>query len=231
MNTFQIIRPLHAGIKCSMQTKKMVLFLLLIIALCILSYYFIDRQLVWWLVSHHSRDFYLLKIIANQIPNIVGAFVFFFYIYLAISLYKYSLNETNTKLVVMCNSIVIAIFLKDVLKLVFGRFWTSTFTCNNPSLIDNNVYGFNWFNQEHAFASFPSGHATLIFSFSTSMWFLFPTLRWVWSLLAAMVAMGQISMYYHFVSDVLAGAALGGLVAIYNYHYWLRSKHNQLISC
>ena len=56
------------------------------------------------------------------------------------------------------------------------------------------------------------------------MWFLFPTLRWLWSILAAMVVIGQLTLYYHFFSDVLAGAALGSVVAICNYRYWVQSQ-------
>ena len=174
-----------------MQSKKIILFLLLIIVLCTLSYYFVDQQLVWLLARHHSRDVYIFKIMANQIPNVVGAFVFLIYVFFAICFHT-NLGKTYKKLLVMCNAIVTAIFLKDVLKPVFGRYWSATFICNNPSLIDNHVYGFNWFNEGTAFASFPSGHATLIFAFSISMWLLFPTGRWLWGLLAIMVVIGQI---------------------------------------
>jgi membrane-associated phospholipid phosphatase len=47
------------------------------------------------------------------------------------------------------------------------------------------------------------------------MWFLFPKLRWLWFLLAFLVVVGQIGMYYHFLSDVIAGALLGSLVGFY----------------
>lgn len=210
----------------NMQRKKIALYLLSVTLLCLFCYYFIDRQLVWFLANHHSRDLFVLKIMANHIPNVIGSIVFLFYIYLAFHIEKDLLNQTETKLLVMCNSIVVSIFLKDILKWVFGRSWASTFICNNPSLIDNHVYGFHWFHQDTAFQSFPSGHTTLIFSFTTSMWFLFPTLRWIWSLLALMVVMGQLGLYYHFVSDVIAGAALGGFVAICNYRYWVRHKNH-----
>ena len=164
--------------------------------LCTFSYYFIDRQLVQFLVDSHSRNLYSLNIMANQIPNAIGGFVFLFYIYVAIRLGKSTLGKTSSKLVVMCNSIVITVFLKDILKFLFGRYWIATFNCNNPSLIGNHVYGFNWFTHGTAFESFPSGHAAFIFSFSTSMWLLFPSLRWIWSLLAGLVVIGQMGMYY-----------------------------------
>ena len=97
---------------------------------------------------------------------------------------------------------------------MFGRYWPATFTCHNPSLIDNHVYGFNWFNTGAAYASFPSGHATFIFSFAAVLWSVFPKLRWLACLLCLLVISGQIVMYYHFVSDIIAGAILGTLVGI-----------------
>lgn len=203
-----------------MQTKKTVLFLLLTTLLCVLSYYYIDRQLVWFLDKHHSHHLYILHILANQITLVIGIAVCLFYVYIAIRLNGATLSTTEKKLAVVCNSIVTAVFLKNILKTVFARYWPSTFICNNPSLIENHVYGFNWFHKDVRLTSFPSGHASFIFSCSVSLWLLFPRLRWLWSLLTAMVMIGQIGMYYHFVSDVIAGAALGGLVAIYHYRFW-----------
>lgn len=200
------------------------ILLLLVITLITLSYYFIDRQLVWFLVAHQSPHFWILKIMANDITMIIAAFIFLFYIYFAIQFEKNKLNQTIQKLVVMCNAVVISIFLKDILKIVFGRYWPATFTCNNPSLVNNDTYGFHFFTSGHAFESFPSGHASLIASFSSSMWFLFPSLRWLWGLLATMVVIAQAGMYYHFISDILAGAALGSVVAFYNYRYWSTNK-------
>ena len=206
-----------------MPTNTKIIGFLLLIVLITLSYYWIDRQLVWFLVAHDSRQLFGLKFMANDITHPIGAFVFLFYIYFAIRLEKLLLNKTDKKLIIMCNSIVITVFLKDILKMVFGRYWADTFICNNPSLVHNDVYGFNGFTTGDTFASFPSGHAAFIFSFSTSMWILFPKLRWLWCLLAALVVIGQAGMYYHFISDILAGAALGTVVAIYNYRYWQNS--------
>lgn len=202
-----------------MQIKKALVYLLVLISLLALSYYFIDRQLVWFLAKHHSRDFGVLKSLANDIPAAIGAFVFFFYIYFAIKLTNNALNTFDKKIIVMCNTIVAAEFIKDVLKGIFGRYATGTFICNNQSLINNDAYGFEWFAKGTAFSSFPSGHTTLIFSFAVSMSLLFPKQRWLWCMLPILVVIGQLGMYYHFVSDILAGAALGSIVAICNYRY------------
>ena len=205
-----------------MPTKKITLILLLVTALCIFCYYFTDRQLVWWLVAHHSRDMFALKIMANNLLNIVVLCVFLVYLVYLFCSGKFRLHKIEHKLIIMCNAMVVTYFLKDMLKLVFGRYWAATFICNNPSLVNNNVYGFNWFTSGESYASFPSGHTAMICAFSASMWLLFPALRWLWALFAILVMIGQAGMYYHYISDILAGAALGSVVALYNYRAWQR---------
>jgi membrane-associated phospholipid phosphatase len=202
---------------------KWLYFLFPCIFLIILSYYYADRAVVWFLVSHHSREWSILKILANDIVNAIALGIFLFYFFFAVQFMRKKLTPLITKLIVMSNAVVISLFLKDGLKIVFGRYWIDTFKCNNPSLIKNNVYGFNWFTGESVHSSFPSGHSTFILAFTVSMWFLFPKLRWLWCLLALFVLIGQIGMYYHFVSDALAGIMLGSIVAICNYRYHQRS--------
>ncbi|ADA79124.1 hypothetical protein FTU_1497 [Francisella tularensis subsp. tularensis TIGB03] len=63
--------------------------------------------------------------------------------------------------------------------------------------------------------SFPSGHATFIFSFSVSMWILFPKYRWLWALLAFLVVVTQLLQYFHFVSDLIVGLMLGSIIGYY----------------
>lgn len=119
----------------------------------------------------------------------------------------------------MCNSIAIGILLKDIFKIIFGRYWANSFICNNPSFLENGVYGFNWFTNGPAYTSFPSGHATLIFAFAVSMWILYPKFRWIWVILPVCVVVGQVGMYFHFLSDVIAGGLLGSLSALLNIKY------------
>ena len=206
-----------------MKNRHLILFILFISSFIVISYFFFDRQVVWFLVRHHSRDLGLLKIFANSITYVISIFVFIFYFYFLIKIMTKSVNRLDKSLLIVSNAIIIGQFLKEVFKTIFGRYWAATFTCNNPSLISSHVYGFNWFKSGSAFASFPSGHATFIFSFSVSMFLVFPKLRWIWVLLAILVTVGQIGMYYHYVSDVLAGALLGGLVGLFAVKYKVNS--------
>lgn len=199
---------------------KQTLSIVFIIFLVIFSYYFIDRQLVGFLEQQHARDSILLtKIASFDLVTIVGAWVFLFYVYFAIKLAKFSVQSTDKKLFIVCNSIVISAFLKDIFKIIFGRYQTISSVLHYPSFLTTHAYGFNWLKHDPGLTSFPSGHATIIFAFATSMWLLFPALRWLWASMVVLVVIGTLGMYYHFLSDVIAGAALGSTVALFNHRY------------
>ena len=111
----------------------------------------------------------------------------------------------------MAGSLAIAFFLKDQLKIVFGRAWPETWTHSNPSLIRDHVYGFFWWRFDNGFHSFPSGHTTLTFAVVSVLWLALPAWRWLGVGVGVAVAVGLLGMDYHFLSDVLAGALLGSL--------------------
>jgi membrane-associated phospholipid phosphatase len=49
----------------------------------------------------------------------------------------------------------------------------------------------------------------------TVLWLTYPKFRWLYGTLVALVVIGLIGLDYHFVSDVIAGACLGGLTGYY----------------
>lgn len=61
--------------------------------------------------------------------------------------------------------------------------------------------------------SFPSGHATSVFAVATIFAAFYPRLRWPLYALAAAVAAGRVYLMRHYVSDVLAGAIIGVVIA------------------
>ncbi|AVC44556.1 phosphatase PAP2 family protein [Francisella tularensis subsp. novicida] len=177
-------------------------------------YFFVDRQIVWFLYEHNSRQYKIMRFFSDDIISFIKDLVFVFYIYYFIKLILKKLVDTDIKILLVANAIIIGQFIKDILKGIFGRYWPETFK-NNPSLIRDNLYGFNWFDFDNINNSFPSGHATFIFSFSVSMWILFPKYRWLWALLTFLVVVTQLLQYFHFASDLIAGSMLGSIIGYY----------------
>jgi len=60
--------------------------------------------------------------------------------------------------------------------------------------------------------SFPSGHAATAAGLAVALAVLYPRGRWLFAALAILAALQRVEVQSHFLSDVLAGAALGCLV-------------------
>src|SRR5215467_7870404 len=106
-------------------------------------------------------------------------------------------------------SFVTANFINNQLKYAFGRAWPDTWIENNPSLIQNDVFGFNPFHGGPGFASFPWGHVAAICSVMTVLWWSYPSWRAIYVVCVAAVAVGSIGANYHFLSDILSGIFVG----------------------
>jgi len=101
---------------------------------------------------------------------------------------------------------------------VCGRYWPETWSDNNPSLIGNSRYGVHPFQRGDDIGSFPSGHAARILGFATVWLIAMPRSRVIGAVLCAAMLVSLVAMNYHFVSDVIAGSVLGGIVATYATH-------------
>jgi lipid A 4'-phosphatase len=90
----------------------------------------------------------------------------------------------------------------DLLKIAIGR--------TRPKLLfADGIYDFTWFGLRADHWSFPSGHAATAAALMTALWCLWPRPLWLYVAGAALVAAGRIITGQHFLSDVIAGAAIG----------------------
>lgn len=181
----------------------------LIISFC---YLYVDRSFAFW---SHEQNFARYAVLKNftRVIEVLEHLIPIFYLYFIFQFFHKRTTAFDKKLLIIANSVVLTYFIKDQLKLVFGRYWPQTWTHGNPSLIDNNAYGFNFLHSGSWYQSFPSGHSALTFAAAAAIWITFPRCRWLAVLLTLFTVIGQLSMNYHFVSDVIAGGLLGTLIA------------------
>jgi membrane-associated phospholipid phosphatase len=118
-------------------------------------------------------------------------------------------------LLAACVSLIVADQCRQSLGDLCGRYWPETWHDNNPSLIGTGAYGFHPFETGDDVGSFPSGHAARIAAFVGVFWLVYPRSRAFCLLIGVPLALSLIAMNYHFVSDILAGATLGAIVAAY----------------
>lgn len=76
---------------------------------------------------------------------------------------------------------------------------------------DTPLYGFYPFSGEQ---SFPSGHSQAIFSAMVALGILYPRHRWWFIGIASLVAFSRIATFQHFLSDAIAGSAIGVFITL-----------------
>ncbi|ASJ95981.1 phosphatase PAP2 family protein [Shewanella marisflavi] len=133
-------------------------------------------------------------------------------------------------------TLILAFSLRWLGKILFGRTWPeSWFKLGdrlNPSWIADKVEAFHPFAQGQAYDSFPSGHALLTFALAFTFWRHSPKLMPLWLGCMAAVIAGQLSLNYHYLGDLLAGASFALLASqlSLSLHHKLRlfiRQHNE----
>jgi membrane-associated phospholipid phosphatase len=102
---------------------------------------------------------------------------------------------------------------KSELKFVFGRTWPDSWKGQHPSFLADGAYGFHFFKQGGAYQSFPSGHMAVGCAILAVLWVYLPAWRPVTMGVAVAIGAALVAGNFHFLSDVLAGAVLGTLIA------------------
>jgi membrane-associated phospholipid phosphatase len=109
----------------------------------------------------------------------------------------------------------------NVLKVVAGR--------ARPRALDEDVWGFRFFEFGYRFNSFPSGHAAIAGAVAASICLARPAAWPAAALLWLLLAGGRVLTGSHFVSDVLAGGAVGIAVAVAVSRWdWLTARLTEL---
>ena len=96
--------------------------------------------------------------------------------------------------------------IADLLKVIFGR-------ARPKLLFVDGSYGFTWGATQADHWSFPSGHATTIAAVATALYLLWPRGLPLYLVAAALVVASRFIIGAHYLSDALAGAALGCFVS------------------
>jgi membrane-associated phospholipid phosphatase len=94
-----------------------------------------------------------------------------------------------------------------------------------PTLyFSEGLYGFNFFEFDSDFMSFPSGHSATSLSAAVALGFLFPKLRIPFLIVGMMIAFTRMFLTNHFLSDVMAGGMLGVVTSILLYQSYFQQR-------
>ena len=116
-------------------------------------------------------------------------------------------------------SMLVASFVLHVGKFIIGR--------SRPKLwIHDGKLEFNPFpslNNTYDYASMPSGHTQVAFSFALILCILYPKYRYLFILGAIIIGFSRVMVSAHWMSDVVMGAMFGSVVPILIYHHFYRN--------
>lgn len=186
--------------------------ILLGILATVTAYYTVDPWMVFFSLNHPVASKGMLEG-CTQLANLLHAFVVLTYLaFLGRRLRKGIVGAHMARCLFMANSVGLSWFLVNDLKFVFSRYWPVTWIDNNPSLVQDGAYGFQWFHGGVAFASFPSGHMAVATAFAVGVWLAYPRFRWAAIWFPVLIAFGLIGRQYHFVSDIIAGAVVAYVI-------------------
>lgn len=187
--------------------------LFITIFLVVICYFYVDKPVAFLMHHPHHKAGFSLLIYFTYLSKTIYILALPIYIIFLVRFSYHKLRPLDYHLLVATNSVVITTYVKDQIKFIFGRTWPETWVYNNPSLLKDNVFGFNFFHGGDDYASFPSGHTAVIVAAMTVLWHFYPRWRVLYVLAVALVVTGLVGMNYHFLSDVIAGGSLGWYVA------------------
>lgn len=173
-------------------------------ALCVLAIFFMDgpvARLFSESVLYQDQKKYAVGSALLLIPLILIAAILIVW-------QRRRFHGARHAIILISISAVLALVTNDIfLKPIFGRMSVDEF------LYWPSHYGFYFFKGGWK-TNFPSGHMALVIAGVTVGWREFLRLRWLFVAVVVVVAFLLLYGEWHFVSDLIAGALWGNLVAL-----------------
>jgi membrane-associated phospholipid phosphatase len=114
-------------------------------------------------------------------------------------------------------AVLVAVLAGEVIKWLVGR--------GRPFVGGKaNAFNFAPFTGTEAYASFPSGHAITAFALAFAVSVLWPRARVAMFVYACLIALTRLVLLAHHPSDVVAGALIGMVGAMF-VRYWFAARH------
>jgi len=162
--------------------KKVLWFYAILLVLLVLGIFY-DSKLAVFLANNRTNFFNGLMNIFSFMGEGMIIFILTTIIFL--------LARKGKKLAFLWLSIIISAIITQLLKLIIMR--------HRPDVALSLDSSF----------SFPSGHATAVFSVLAVIIREIPWLKWFWLVFAVVVAFSRLYLGMHYLTDVVAGALIG----------------------
>jgi len=167
---------------------------------------------LWWvrILTDFGKDEYVLAVLAGLLiavaivsPALRGV-------------QRALLLGLGTRLQFIFCAVAVPVLVSEVIKWIVGR--------GRPFVGgEANVFNFSHFAGTPAYSSFPSGHATTAFALAVAVAAVWPGSRMAMVVYALIIAATRLVLLAHHPSDVVAGALVGVIGAMF-VRYWFAAR-------
>lgn len=196
--------------------QKIVYYAGLVFILAFFSYIYLDVTVAnyFYHLRNPIKEFfsqYVTKFGKSEWILIGSLLIYFFY--------KKRNNVFAYQGLFIFSSIALSGILVNILKPIFSRYRPKAY-------FQDGLFGFDVFSfkVKYIFNSFPSGHSVTAMGFAIALALLFPRYKIAALVFGMIVASSRFVVTAHYVSDVLVGGLLGGVVSYGLYHYYFKTK-------
>lgn len=186
--------------------------------LAVISYFFIDHDLTRWAdqtVGTSTNLFF-------QIVTRLGLSEWYL-VPSAVLLIVYKLITKKPELAWTSAMVFCAVggtgLVVNLLKFIFGRY-------RPPMLLNDGIYGFEFFELGYLQNSFPSGHSATAGSLIVLGCLFIPKAKPLWIALGILIASSRMFLCVHYLSDVIIGLTVGILFTHWLCGIFKNSKQN-----
>jgi membrane-associated phospholipid phosphatase len=131
-------------------------------------------------------------------------------------------RKLSMKGLFLFSTVAVSGLAADIIKYIVGRARPELF-------LEQGIYGFDLFgwHLEHAWTSFPSGHSATALSAALTLSMLYPRFRAAFMAGAILIVASRIVLCEHYLSDVMAGSALGAVTVELLYQRYFRTAFDE----
>lgn len=166
-------------------------------ALLILTYHFIDKPVAIYFHQMDIRGY----VHGLSILTMFGKWAIYVILFLISGLFFRYVSKNATK--EACSFFLMSCVLVSN---IIGATLKITVSRARPELLfKNDLFGFYWFKFNDLYWSFPSGHSITVSALAAGLGIVFPQYFYAILGLAFLVIMSRVLLYFHYLSDVMAG--------------------------
>ena len=206
----------HQPISFRISKKSLLISFPIVVLFCVIGYFFLDLIVAKYCASTFTNNNIrsILKDVSKlglATPYLIFAavsFVFFRFI-------KKRKIWSNRALFVFL-SLSFSGILVLITKFIFGRYRPRMF-------LEEQLYGFKFFQLKGKLTSFPSGHASTIVALMLALYFISPKYRAIYFVIALVIVISRVLVCHHYLTDVVFGSYLAVVTTVCLKHFMEKS--------